>query len=1392
MTAGSPKGGSPARSVQAAPRERPPERVARSAGSPLPVDVRQRMEPVVGGDLSEVMIHHGFTGGALATTKGYDVTFSSGLYRPGTPIGEAVLAHELAHTRQQSGSSTGTMSSAALERQADHAGYVAALRLLAPAAAAQLATPEISGGQGLQLQRCSGPTYAEIKNLPTREDYEARGELLPRGFANLTTIGPDVLVPLGDKSLDLRGVPAGRLTLPSQQAADVEATAPILEYEQLVARLDILQARQLRIEATIPDLDRGLRSAGPGGGVLMSSVFANGNVVLARLGLQRPGGPPPAEPLILVMPGMKEPTADQTVPRDPVLLSRRIAAADVVQLRALEALAALQANRADQERANSQLEGYDLAGALGEIDEVRRDYRDAAEKILTAEALPTLKRADEHNAELPRTLTRLKLNYYTSRWSKYPEIQGSVGEINDWATALQGDLDSLTAQARVIEQARLTGDPHLRGLENAFDQDAQLLAASIEALGEWDSAVHAFEYLKGNTSQFGYEGVNRIAARLGQMKRAALDRDLPFLELLLRDHKADEAVKDFYQKLPSLVMWSHLIIGLAITLIAAIVTAGVGLAISAAGAAAATAIAGSAAAVETSVAAGVVLKATFVIKLGAEALVFTAISRELSSLVPGMQPKGSFWGEFLWNLGMFGIMHGASQLSKGLIEALAIQSSVGKFVVEQATSFVALEAFGFVKFAVEEGRTMTLAEFGTMSMQNVVMMSAMAATMGPMKPMMTALESDLTSAFSKFSLRYRARALELAERRTTLEVNVRDRMTHTPDATAEQTGDLKADAMRLDQDLKVLVEDVKNDPAVDLQKLAREVSGVVTLTKETTVVDLLPGLDSAAGLQPTGEGTSWSFASGKASEVTGYLERGGYVVASEQTAGSGKAVIEVELPGKGRVTFVERVSDAPPASTTATAGAEATAQAKVPARVKWLQEIAGRLEKARSRAEAGKPAEPARTDPAKAEPPKEGDPTAAEVARAEAEEVAGARLAHARAIEIAMQDGRAEAGLRRLAGTFTTLRPTALARVIASVPPENMGSFLRAMADPMMGGQPVQFYQALGRNAAACRLVETYGGKVLFDILPLQRGTSQSVRMSRARADVDRVLAGLDKAAETSGTAGTDKLLKDIRNLPGNATFKALDRLVGKRVALTAKIEPDLNDPSWREYRRQAREYADRHPPEGGSLTAEELQLRASLFQTVERARAGEYANLKPDERQQMLEDFDTIADLARVDSGWRSSKRGQLFEALAIGAGQPSVRTVWLKGKLVRSTRLPDGTRKSDYTIPDEAIPRVRAEEVADGSVENTPRTWIERKDYNLEGGDVNAAGVNSAAKAAAAQHLRDARADLPNLPPGSTIVVEYARDPGEANRNAMAAKLFEEPRIVRVTFAGKSITRP
>ncbi len=73
-------------------------------GKPLPSGPKDRMERAFGRSFDDVRIHTESTGdevasrtGAPAAASGDHVFFKSGEFKPETPVGEALLAHELAH-----------------------------------------------------------------------------------------------------------------------------------------------------------------------------------------------------------------------------------------------------------------------------------------------------------------------------------------------------------------------------------------------------------------------------------------------------------------------------------------------------------------------------------------------------------------------------------------------------------------------------------------------------------------------------------------------------------------------------------------------------------------------------------------------------------------------------------------------------------------------------------------------------------------------------------------------------------------------------------------------------------------------------------------------------------------------------------------------------------------------------------------------------------------------------------------------------------------------------------------------------------------------------------------------------------------------------------------------
>src|SRR5262245_22582373 len=153
-----------------------------SHGSPLDGSALARMQGAFGHDFSQVRVHTDSSAAqaasslnARAFTVGSDIAFGSGEYAPGTAIGDARLAYELAHVVQQSdgrasteGSASAAPDSQAIEEDADSSavGAVASLWGGAKAGFAEIAknaSPRLRSG--LRLSRCGKPCTPTFKSL---------------------------------------------------------------------------------------------------------------------------------------------------------------------------------------------------------------------------------------------------------------------------------------------------------------------------------------------------------------------------------------------------------------------------------------------------------------------------------------------------------------------------------------------------------------------------------------------------------------------------------------------------------------------------------------------------------------------------------------------------------------------------------------------------------------------------------------------------------------------------------------------------------------------------------------------------------------------------------------------------------------------------------------------------------------------------------------------------------------------------------------------------------------------------------------------------------------------------------------------------------------------------
>jgi len=132
-----------------------------STGAPLPEAVMRRFESALGVDLSGVRVHTGEVSeraaealGAKAYTIGNDIHFATGHYDPSSSAGQHLLAHEIAHTVQQTGAAHRAQFKLAVSSPGDNLEQEADR-----AADAMLAgsTATVSGMRGQILQRDKRP-----------------------------------------------------------------------------------------------------------------------------------------------------------------------------------------------------------------------------------------------------------------------------------------------------------------------------------------------------------------------------------------------------------------------------------------------------------------------------------------------------------------------------------------------------------------------------------------------------------------------------------------------------------------------------------------------------------------------------------------------------------------------------------------------------------------------------------------------------------------------------------------------------------------------------------------------------------------------------------------------------------------------------------------------------------------------------------------------------------------------------------------------------------------------------------------------------------------------------------------------------------------------------------
>jgi uncharacterized protein DUF4157 len=176
-------------------------------GQALDSSTQRRMQSAFGVDFAGVRVHtdtraRELTEGmqARAFTIGSDIAFGGEEYKPGTPVGDALIAHELAHVVQQGGGQAGGGAQhkggelGSLEEDADRSAVGAVVKLWSGARGdlsqlGQKAAPSLRSG--LRLQRCGGSPKKTETTTPATPTTQT-GMAIPANWAkDVNTANPE-------------------------------------------------------------------------------------------------------------------------------------------------------------------------------------------------------------------------------------------------------------------------------------------------------------------------------------------------------------------------------------------------------------------------------------------------------------------------------------------------------------------------------------------------------------------------------------------------------------------------------------------------------------------------------------------------------------------------------------------------------------------------------------------------------------------------------------------------------------------------------------------------------------------------------------------------------------------------------------------------------------------------------------------------------------------------------------------------------------------------------------------------------------------------------------------------------------------------------------------------
>ena len=877
----------------------------------LPPSTLSFMEERFGNDFSNVRVHSSERAAesaesinARAYTSGNDIVFNSGEYQPHTPSGQRLLAHELAHTLQQTGGVQRKQSPAPASivddlREPGLGSAVEGVRrqpkqkspsqLQDPISMTDLEGfgfyaigPEFTGvPQEADVRQVLGETgVADSKALSesTPTSFKIKGGdplyfayihpslgVVARGYAEIFNPGQkdpvySVYAYINDKDAT-KFRPVGGTGEKRKPIASlgVMSGVPPLRFADLYAGLRLLETR-LSALSTQHEI----------------RFFAVGDV----------GDP------------LEHPAADPAFGG-----SIEKAQADIAAFRSTVSASPAQAQTIETALQLLEWVDYDLAlldqqraklvadsAPTRSVNALRARYGTVLTKLLQPDAMASYEEAQRWAERLPVDVV---LDAMRAHGALNKDLLTPSATLVAWVDDLRKRIDTL-----YDKRQQLAAKPGDQTLTKQIQEEAAFLEAAVRGIQLYAQRLVALEqFIKSKPGVLDtplVAAMNRLRDRVEAIKSAYDAHDTNTLKARVDALEADENVKNFYRALPAAMQVTRLIGKIGVTTLAAMATGGVGGLLTGGARAAAT---------------GITLRGalTFAGTAVLEAATFTVVNAAASKLLFDEKISfGSLLKDFAWNVGLFFVLRAVSGVSTVMLRAAELQALSAP--VQLIAGFPFAHGWGVLRFRIEQNRWPTKVELDQMTAESVLMMAAIAVGS---KGVQRYIEASKTAkSLSLFYREYGWRFEALETLRTDLGESVKKAEAGGKGNDPAELDTAKAQAKTLEEKFQQLLDTILKDKRFQVPQIRQELNALRD-TVPDAAAELLAealGIPLEVGVRRAGK-ASCTYASGKTSALEASLS-GQYKVTKTTDAITGLKTVTAESAKAPTLVFQERTEGA--------------------------------------------------------------------------------------------------------------------------------------------------------------------------------------------------------------------------------------------------------------------------------------------------------------------------------------------------------------------------------------------------------------------------------------------------------------------------------------------------